>query len=160
MQPGIPVGTLASRPGAFMATACEVHIRLTGASAHAARARDGRDAMLAGAEAVRAVYAFDASLPEDMPRLIRLCSFHSGTSTNIVPDLAELSGTVRAFSLEDHARIKAGVESAVQTACAPLGVKAEVSFSEGYPPTINDSGLFAPLPCGDRRPALPVSSFA
>ena len=68
VQPGIPVGTLASRPGAFMATACEVHIRLTGASAHAARARDGRDAMLAGAEAVRAVYAFDASLPEDMPR--------------------------------------------------------------------------------------------
>ena len=64
--------------------------------------------MLAGAEAVRAVYAFDASLPEDMPRLIRLCSFHSGTSTNIVPDLAELSGTVRAFSLEDHARIKGG----------------------------------------------------
>ena len=143
VQPGIPVGTLASRPGAFMATACEAHIRLTGASAHAARARDGRDAMLAGAEAVRAVYDFDASLPEDMPRLIRLCSFHSGTSTNIVPDLAELSGTVRAFSLEDHARIKAGVESAVQTACAPLGVKAEVSFSEGYPPTINDSGLFA-----------------
>ena len=108
VQPGIPVGTLASRPGAFMATACEAHIRLTGASAHAARARDGRDAMLAGAEAVRAVYAFDASLPEDMPRLIRLCSFHSGTSTNIVPDLAELSGTVRAFSLEDHARIKEG----------------------------------------------------
>ena len=142
VQPGIPVGTLASRPGAFMATACEAHIRLTGASAHAARARDGRDAMLAGAEAVRAVYAFDASLPEDMPRLIRLCSFHSGTSTNIVPDLAELSGTVRAFSLEDHARIKEGVRSAVCEACAPFGVEAEVSFSEGYPPTINDPGLF------------------
>lgn len=142
VQPGIPVGTLASRPGAFMATACEVRIRLTGASAHAARARDGRDAMLAGAEAVRNVYAFDASLPEDMPRLIRLCSFHSGASTNIVPDLAELSGTVRAFSLQDHARIKEGVRRAVCEACAPFGVEAEVSFSEGYPPTINDPGLF------------------
>ena len=98
--------------------------------------------MLAGAEAVRAVYAFDASLPADMPRLVRLCSFHAGNSTNIVPDLAELSGTVRAFSLEDHARIKEGVRSAVCEACAPFGVEAEVSFSEGYPPTINDPGLF------------------
>lgn len=142
VQPGIPAGTLCSRPGAFMSTASEVHIRLTGVSAHAARARDGRDAMLAGAKAVRAVYAFDASLPADMPRLIRLCSFHAGNSTNIVPDLAELSGTVRAFSLEDHARIKEGVCSAVCEACAPFGVEAEVSFSEGYPPTINDPGLF------------------
>ena len=142
VQPGIPVGTLASRPGAFMATACEAHIRLTGASAHAARARDGRDAMLAGAEAVRAVYAFDASLPADMPRLVRLCSFRAGNSTNIVPDAAELSGTARAFSREDHARIKEGVRSAVYAACAPLGVEAEVSFGEGYPPTVNDEALF------------------
>ena len=142
VQPGIDKGVLCSRPGAFMATSSEVHIRLTGASAHAARAREGRDAMLAGAEAVRNVYAFDASLPADMPRLVRLCSFHAGNSTNIVPGAAELSGTARAFSREDHARIKEGVRSAVCAACAPLGVEAEVSFGEGYPPTVNDEALF------------------
>ena len=98
--------------------------------------------MLAGAEAVRNVYAFDASLPADMPRLVRLCSFRAGNSTNIVPGAAELSGTARAFSREDHARIKEGVRSAVCAACAPLGVEAEVSFGEGYPPTVNDEALF------------------
>ena len=143
VQPGIDRGVLCSRPGAFMATSSEVHIRLTGASAHAARAREGRDAMLAGAEAVRNVYAFDASLPADMPRLVRLCSFHAGNSTNIVPDAAELSGTARAFSREDHARIKEGIRSAVCAACAPLGVEAEVAFGDGYPPTVNDEALFA-----------------
>ena len=143
VQPGIPAGTLCSRPGAFMSTASEVHIHLTGSSAHAARARDGRDAMLAGAEAVRAVYAFDASLPADMPRLVRLCSFHAGNSTNIVPGAAELSGTARAFSREDHARIKEGIRGAVCAACAPLGVEAEVAFGDGYPPTVNDEALFA-----------------
>ena len=143
VQPGIDRGVLCSRPGAFMATSSEVHIRLTGASAHAARAREGRDAMLAGAEAVRNVYTFDASLPADMPRLVRLCSFHAGNSTNIVPDAAELSGTARAFSREDHARIKEGIRGAVCAACAPLGVEAEVAFGDGYPPTVNDEALFA-----------------
>ena len=143
VQPGFDRGVLCSRPGAFMATSSEVHIRLTGASAHAARAREGRDAMLAGAEAVRNVYAFDASLPADMPRLVRLCSFHAGNSTNILPDAAELSGTARAFSREDHARIKEGIRGAVCAACAPLGVEAEVAFGDGYPPTVNDEALFA-----------------
>ncbi len=65
VQPGLPEGVLASRPGAFMATSSEVRIRLRGKSAHAARAREGRDAMLAGAQAVRAVYDFDHSLPAE-----------------------------------------------------------------------------------------------
>lgn len=143
VQPSLPSGALSARAGAMMATSAEVHIRLRGASVHAARFREGRDAMLAGAEAVRGVYAFERSLPPQMPRLIRLCSLHAGTSTNIVPELAELSGTVRAFSAEDHAQVKAGVERAVRAACAPLGVEAEVRFSEGYPPTVNDPALFS-----------------
>lgn len=142
VQPGIPEGVLASRSGAFMSTSSEVHVRLLGKSAHAARWREGRDAMLAGAEAVRAVYEFERSLPAEMRRLIRLCSFRSGSSTNIVPDRAELAGTARAFSLEDHARIRDGIVKAVHSACAPLGVEADVAFSEGYPPSINDPALY------------------
>lgn len=143
VQPGLCAGTMASRSGAMMATSSEVRIRLRGKAAHAARWREGRDAMLAGAEAVRAVYAFERSLPAEMRRLIRLCAFHAGASTNIVPDFAELSGTARAFSREDHARIKEGIAAAVRSACAPLGVETEVAFSEGYPPTVNDPALYA-----------------
>lgn len=142
VQPGLPAGALASRPGAFMATSSEVRIRLRGQSAHAARAREGRDAMLAGVQAVRAVYDFDRSLPAEMPRLIRLCAFHAGNSTNIVPDQAAIDGTARAFSREDHAKIKAGIEKAVRDACLPCGVEADVAFSAGYPPTVNDEALF------------------
>lgn len=143
VQPGLSAGVLASRPGAFMATSSEVRIRLRGKSAHAARAREGRDAMLAGAQAVRAVYDFDHSLPAELPRLIRLCAFHAGNSTNIVPDQAAIDGTARAFSREDHAKIKAGITQAVRAACLPYEVEADVEFSIGYPPTVNDSALFS-----------------
>ena len=121
----------------------EVRIRLRGKSAHAARAREGRDAMFAGAQAVRAVYDFDHSLPAELPRLIRLCAFHAGNSTNIVPDQAAIDGTARAFSREDHAKIKAGITQAVRAACLPYEVEADVEFSIGYPPTVNDSALFS-----------------
>ena len=142
VQPGVVVGALRSRPGAMMATSSEVRIFLRGASVHAARFAEGRDALLAGAQAVERVYAFERSLPGEMPRLIRLCSFHAGNATNVVPGSAQILGTARAFSVEDHARVKAGVERAVRDACAPLGVEARVEFSEGYPPTVNDPALF------------------
>ena len=143
VMPGLPAGMLSSRPGAFMATSAEIHAQLHGRPAHAARAWEGHDALLAGVEAVRAVYSFDHSLPADMPRLIRLCTLQAGNSTNIVPGAAEIAGTVRAFSREAHAHLKEGIAAAIDAACAPFGVAAETSFTVGYPPTVNDAHMFA-----------------
>ena len=140
VYPAVEFGVLASRPGPFMATCSEIHARFSGASAHAAKWREGRDALRAGAEFAHALAAFDEAL--SMPHLLKICRFRAGSSTNVVADLAEVDGTVRTFNREDFEFLKSEIRRIASDASAPLGVTAEVAFSEPYPPLVNDVNVY------------------
>jgi len=140
VYPAVAFGALASRPGPFMATCSEIHARFIGQSAHAAKWREGRDALLAATGFVHALNAFDATL--HMPHLLKICRFRAGSSTNIIPDLAEADGTVRAFNREDFEYLKSEIRRIASEASAPLGVTSEVGFSEPYPPLVNDPNVY------------------
>ena len=157
VQPGIPRACSASRPGAFMATSCggayppdgrfgPRRPRPRGARRHACRgggrARSVRFRRLPACGHAAAHSPLLASSPARRPTS---CPTRPSFPARCAPSAAR---TTRASRRASQRRC---------AACAPLGVEAEVSFSEGYPPTINDSGTVRPLPRGDRRPALPAS---
>ena len=139
-DPGRPVGCFAIRPGPALALADEFHIRLTGKGGHAAMPEHAHDPIVAGAALVQALQSIvSRRIEPTQPAVLSVTEFHAGSTHNVIPETARLSGTTRAFDLGVHARIKAEIAKK----CAQIGAAFDVAISyepsaEPYPPTIND----------------------
>ena len=71
--------------------------------------------------------------------MVSVTKFNSGHAYNVIPDYAELSGTIRYFDQETGTFIRKKFPKIVKDLCATYGAKAEVDYKEGYPPTINEN---------------------
>lgn len=136
--PGLPVGQIAVHRGPVMACADRFDIEIKGHGAHAAMPHQGIDPVLAGAALVQALQSVISRNrdPQDAA-VLSITQFHAGDAYNVIPDVARICGTVRAFSPD----IQRQVEDAMQRVCAGVGAAfgANVHFEyrRGYPPTIN-----------------------
>jgi hippurate hydrolase len=136
--PGLPLGQIAVHHGPVMACADRFDIEVRGHGAHAAMPHQGVDPVLAGAalvQALQSVVSRNAD-PQDAA-VLSVTQFHAGDAYNVIPDVARIGGTVRAFRPE----LRAQVEDAMQRVCAGIGAAfgANINFEyrRGYPPTIN-----------------------
>lgn len=136
--PGLPLGQIAVHHGPVMACADRFDIEVRGHGAHAAMPHQGVDPVLAGAalvQALQSVVSRNAD-PQDAA-VLSVTQFHAGDAYNVIPDVARIGGTVRAFRPE----VRAQVKDAMQRVCAGIGAAfgANVNFEyrRGYPPTIN-----------------------
>jgi len=57
----------------------------------------------------------------------------------VIPESAEMLGTIRATSPKARERARAGLQRVVDGVCAAHGAKAKVAIVEGYPVTVNDA---------------------
>ena len=63
-----------------------------------------------------------------------------GDAYNVIPQTAQLSGTVRAFTREVMSLIETGMRRVVKGTAEAFGATAEVDFRVIFAPTINDAG--------------------
>src|SRR6185369_15796928 len=71
--------------------------------------------------------------------VLSICSIHSGATHNVIPEVAELTGTVRTLNSAVRKLVEARIrEVAVDTAAA-YGAKADVSFEPVCPVLVNHS---------------------
>ncbi|MGI6239706.1 MAG: M20 metallopeptidase family protein, partial [Christensenellales bacterium] len=101
VDPMLPVGTVASRPGALMARASEIHLIIEGKAGHAAVPGAGADALAAAVDFVSGAYRAQAEWAGDAPHRLKFCQFQSGNSTNVIADRAHIKGSLRTFSDAD-----------------------------------------------------------
>lgn len=136
--PGLPLGEIAVHRGPVMACADRFDIEIKGHGAHAAMPHQGVDPVLAGAALVQALQSVVSRNrdPQDAA-VLSVTQFHAGDAYNVIPDIARICGTVRAFRPD----VEAMVEDTMQRVCAGVGAAfgANVNFEyrRGYPPTIN-----------------------
>jgi hippurate hydrolase len=62
---------------------------------------------------------------------------HTGEAINVVPETAEIRGTVRTFSLDTLDLIERRMKEVAEHTCAAFGAECEFSFKRNYPPTVN-----------------------
>ncbi len=105
VRPGLPVGSIGLTVGPIMAGSTTLKILLTGEGGHAARPWETDDVLLHAAELVTDLSALPARELDvaNRPCVISLTSFHSGRATNVLPDTAEIGGTIRSFESIDQA---------------------------------------------------------
>ena len=142
VEPALPMGVVASRPGPFMARASEIHLEIEGLAGHAAVPSAGCDALAAAVDFVHGAYAADREIEKSAPRRIKFCKLVSGNSTNVVAAQAHVLGTMRTFADADYEALRARMELLARTAERDYGVKCNLNILSGYPAVINDARLY------------------
>src|SRR5215469_13181944 len=113
--PGIPIGAFAVRPGPIMAATDSIDIRIEGHGGHAARPHKCIDSVLVGAQLINALQAIVSRSVDPLDSVVvSKCEFHAGNARNVIPQTAELRGTVRTLTSE----VRELVEKRVREVCA------------------------------------------
>lgn len=143
LWPGLPEGSVWSRPGPMMARSSEVTVTVTGKSVHLSRYREGRDALAAGAEFLRRAYSMMEELPSDEPAVLRFGKMVSGTVRNAVSGETSLEGSLRTYSGNTFSFCRRRLEEIGRMLENETGCKIAVHLSDGYPAVWNHEELYA-----------------
>jgi len=138
--PGMPIGSFALRPGPIMAATDSIDIHIEGHGGHAARPHKTIDSVLVGAQLVAALQAVVARSVDPLESaVVSMCEFHAGNARNVIPQTAELRGTVRTLKPEVRQLVERRVREIVSGVAQMTGAKIELQYQRGYPVTVNDA---------------------
>lgn len=98
-QPDIPVGTLALKPGAMMASNDNFDVTIQGHGSHAAMPEASHDPIVTLGEVITALQTIRSrNIAPDAALVLTIAAVKAGTTFNVIPDTAEFKGTIRTFS--------------------------------------------------------------
>lgn len=136
----VPHGVFAARPGTTMAASDGLEVTVVGSGGHGARPHRAHDPIPVVCEIVTALQTLVTRQSDIFdPVVLTVGSLHAGTRRNVIPDTAKLEATVRTFSASAKARIKDAVITLAESIARAHGLRAEVTYVDGYPLTVNDS---------------------
>src|ERR1700710_91776 len=136
--PGIPVGAFSIRPGPIMASTDAIDIRIEGMGGHAARPHKCIDSVLVGAQLITALQSIVSRSVDPLDSaVISICEFHAGNARNVIPQTAELRGTVRTLMPKVRELIAKRVREVVDGIAQVTGARIELTYTPGYPVTVN-----------------------
>jgi amidohydrolase len=140
--PGV-AGHLYVRPGGAMASNDVFHITLKGKQTHGALPWGGIDVVSVGAQMVNAFNEIVAR-EADQTRgatVITVGQFQAGVRTNIVPEMAELAGTIRNVDPDNRALVLKRFKEEVKSIAEAAHVELTIDVHEQNPVTYNDPKL-------------------
>src|SRR5580693_7519676 len=136
--PGIPVGSFAIRPGPIMASTDAVNIHIEGRGGHAARPHLSIDSVMVGAQLVTALQSIVSRTVDPLESaVVSMCEFHAGNARNVIPQTAELRGTVRTLTAEVRELVEKRVREVVAGVAQITGARIDLEYVRGYPVTVN-----------------------
>jgi hippurate hydrolase len=142
--PGLPLHTVGSRPGPIMASMDNFTITVRGRGAHGAAPHQGRDPLLAASHVVTALQSVvGREIDPADAAVLTVGSFQAGQSPAVMPESAELTGTIRALRAETASAVQKRVREIAESTAQALGCTAETTWQMGYPPTVNDETCHA-----------------
>lgn len=142
MNPELPVGRIELIYGTAHAAADILRIRITGKGGHGATPHLCIDPIVAGAHLVTQMQVFvSRNLAPLDSAVLTIGEFHAGTAENIIPEEANLCGTLRTLLPEVRTLAVRRIDEMVRSLDQAFGVTSAFEFIEGYPAHVNHSGL-------------------
>jgi amidohydrolase len=134
-----PVSTINLRPGTLLASADRLRITVQGRGGHASTPHRTLDPVPVACEIVQAlqtmvtrrVSVFD-------PAVVTIARIAAGTTHNVIPDTAEMLGTLRALSKQTREEVRDQIVQVAEGVAAAHGAGVQVDIETGYPMTVND----------------------
>ena len=136
-------GQASYRALGMMASAQSYTIKVNGRQTHGAMPWAGVDPIVIGAQIVSALQTIVSRNINvtAAPAVVTVGTFHSGVRSNIIPDAAELSGTIRTFDPADRISIGKRITSMAKSIGESMGAEVTVEIDPGVPVTFNHEGL-------------------
>lgn len=137
--PQLPAGTIGIRKGPFFASADTLHIAIKGKKGHAAMPHLTIDATVAASAIVMALQTVVSRNVNPLESaVVTIGSFHSGHTHNVVSDLTEMLGTMRAFTKETRSKLYEAVTRTVESVAKGYGAEAVLQILPQTPSVYND----------------------
>jgi len=141
------VGKILYKPEGIMAAVNSFNIKVHGKQTHGSAPWDGIDPIVTSAliiNGLQTTVSRQAKLTE-APAVVTVGAIHSGVRSNIIPEEAELIGTIRTLNEDMRVKILEDIRRTVVTIAESQGARAEIEIDKGYPITYNDSELTAQM---------------
>ncbi len=139
-RPGMPVGQFAITPGLAMAGAAVFDIAITGKGGHSARPEDAIDPVLVACHLGTALQSIvSRNVPPQDVAVLSVTRIQGGDAYNVIPQVATMAGTVRAFKSETMQLVEANMKRLASNIAAGFGAEARVDFRVIFVPLVNDA---------------------
>jgi hippurate hydrolase len=137
-HPGAPAGHWLMRSGPLMAAADTVKITITGRGGHASRPHLTVDPVVIACTLVVSLQSIvSRNVDPTQTAVITVGAIHAGEASNVIPNTATLSLSVRSFEPTIRALLEQRIHAMTQAVAEGHGATAEVLFEHGYPVVVN-----------------------
>ncbi len=151
----LPVGVVGYRPGPTMASSDSLRITVRGSQTHGAMPWYGVDPIVTSAQVVmglQTVVSRTVNLAQE-PAVVTIGTIHGGVRQNIIPELVEMTGTIRTFDEAMRDEVHERVTYLAEAIARGNRANCVVCINKHYPVTVNDPDLTAMM-----RPSLARSA--
>lgn len=139
-----PTGSIALKAGSIMASSDTFRIVVKGRGGHASAPHLAVDPIPVACEIVQALQmmvtrridAFD-------PAVITVAQITAGTTSNVIPEVATILGTIRTVSERTRTKVNDSISRVAENIAAAHEATADVEVTYGYPVTVNDNHVAA-----------------
>ncbi|WP_087724408.1 M20 aminoacylase family protein [Pandoraea sp. PE-S2T-3] len=136
--PTLPAGEFGLRTGPIMAAGVRFRITIRGKGAHAAQPHLGLDPIPLACSMVLQCQTLTARHKDPVaPAVVSVCMMHAGDTDNVIPDTAELRGTIRTLSSAVLNQLQDDIRRIGDGLAAAYGASIETEFFQYYPATVN-----------------------
>ncbi|MBC2016779.1 M20 family metallopeptidase [Listeria seeligeri] len=134
-----PSGKVSCVVGSSFASADIIQIDFKGQGGHGAMPHDTIDAAVIASSFVMNLQAIVARETDPLdPVVVTIGKMEVGTRFNVIAENAHLEGTVRCFNNTTRAKVAKSIERYAKQTAAIYGGTAEMIYTEGTQPVIND----------------------
>jgi len=137
--PGLAAGQVVVHDGPVMAGTSEFAVRFRAEGGHVSQPHLTGDPLLSGGYFLTTIQqAVARSIDPLESAVVAVGSFNGGVAQNVIPQLAELTGTIRSFRQDVLLHLQERVRIVAASAGASAGCGVEVTFDEPLcPPVVN-----------------------
>ncbi|KAL2543124.1 IAA-amino acid hydrolase ILR1-like 2 [Abeliophyllum distichum] len=142
-----PSGTVASRPGPFLAGCGSFKAVIRGKGGHASFPHESIDPILAASTSIISLQNIVSRETDPLDsQVVSVTIMQGGDAFNIIPESATIVGTFRTFSRKNFYALRKRIEEVIKGQSAVHRCSAEIEFDgeehPTLPPTINDERIY------------------
>ncbi|MDP2058926.1 MAG: amidohydrolase [Flavobacteriaceae bacterium] len=144
---GTHVGKINYKPGGALAASQKYVIDVKGKQAHGSTPWKSIDPIVASAEIINGLQTIISRESEltNEAAVITVGAIHSGIRNNIIPESAQMIGTIRTLDYDMQKKINQRMNEMVPAIAAAFGATATIDIAKGTPITYNDPDLTAKM---------------
>jgi len=140
---GLPVGKITYKKGGLMAASQSFKIKVNGKQSHGSRPWGGIDPIMISAKIIdglQTIVSRESDLTKEAA-VITVGKIDSGVRSNIIPESAEMIGTIRTLDYDMQRKINDRMKEMVPAIASAYRATATIDIKKGLPITFNNHTL-------------------